>query len=144
MADDDGKQQILVGIAFALVFVLRHLFHWFFYKWRFGERVIVLGSSPEALTLTRMLRDNPMAGFEVRGLIEEVGQPQLETTADDAETEEKAPPTDERREDLTIHLPGRAGEPGGKFFGLLEGPTHEAPFGDDDVFEVAPTGLESC
>lgn len=78
------KLIVLVGIAFALVFVLRHLFHWFFYKWRFGERVIVLGSSPEALTLTRMLQDNPMAGFEVRGLIEEGGQPQLETTADDA------------------------------------------------------------
>jgi len=78
------KLIVLVGIAFALVFVLRHLFHWFFYKWRFGERVIVLGSSPEALKLTRMLRENPMAGFEVRGLIEEVGQPPLETTAEDA------------------------------------------------------------
>ncbi|MFN3240220.1 MAG: TIGR03013 family XrtA/PEP-CTERM system glycosyltransferase [Planctomycetota bacterium] len=78
------KLIVLVGIAFALVFVLRHFFHWFFYKWRFGERVIVLGSSPEALNLSRMLRENPMAGFEVRGLIEEVGQPPLETTADDA------------------------------------------------------------
>ena len=77
------KLIVLVGVAFALVFVLRHVFHWFFYKWRFGERVIVLGSSPEALTLSRTLRDNPMAGFEVLGLVEEVGQPPLEVEKGD-------------------------------------------------------------
>ncbi|MCK5942116.1 MAG: TIGR03013 family PEP-CTERM/XrtA system glycosyltransferase, partial [Planctomycetes bacterium] len=78
------KLIVLVGVAFALVFVLRHFFHWFFYKWRFGERVIVLGSSPEALKLSRMIRENPMAGYEVCGLIEEVGQPPLVTTERDA------------------------------------------------------------
>ena len=78
------KLILLVGIGFGLVFVLRNVFHWFFYKWRFGERVIVIGSSPEALTLSRMLRDNPMAGFEVCGRMEEVGQPALQTTKDDA------------------------------------------------------------
>ena len=82
--DETWKLILLVGIAFALVFVLRNAFHWFFYKWRFGERVIVLGSSDDALMLSRMLRDNPMAGFEVRGIIEEVGQPKLDTGADDA------------------------------------------------------------
>ncbi|MEC9047159.1 MAG: YraN family protein [Planctomycetota bacterium] len=78
------KLILLVGIGFGLVFVLRNVFHWFFYKWRFGERVIVIGSSPEALTLSRMLRDNPMAGFEVCGRMEEAGQPALQTTKDDA------------------------------------------------------------
>ncbi len=77
------KLILLVGFAFALVFVLRHVFHWFFYKWRFGERVIVLGSSPEALTIARTLRDNPMAGFEVLGLVAEDGQPTPEMHADD-------------------------------------------------------------
>ena len=74
---------VLVGIAYLLVFCFRHAFHWFFYKWRFGERVIVLGSSPEALTLSRMIQDNPMAGFELLGIIEEQGQAPLETRATD-------------------------------------------------------------
>jgi sugar transferase (PEP-CTERM system associated) len=73
------KLILLVGVAFVLLFIYRHAFHWFFYKWRFGERVIVLGSSPEALGLSRMIQDNPMAGFELLGIIEEQGQPPLET-----------------------------------------------------------------
>lgn len=77
------KLIVLVGIAFVLVFIYRHAFHWFFYKWRFGERVIVLGSSPEALGLSRMIQENPMAGFELLGIIEEVGQPPLETRESD-------------------------------------------------------------
>lgn len=82
--EETWKLILLVGAAFALVFVLRNAFHWFFYKWRFGERVIVLGSSDEALMLARMLRDNPMAGFEVIGIIEEVGQPKLDVSKNDA------------------------------------------------------------
>jgi len=78
------KLILLVGVGFGLVFVLRHLFHWLFYKWRFGERVIVIGSSPEALHLSRMLQNNPLAGFEVCGRIEESGQPSLATDNDDA------------------------------------------------------------
>jgi sugar transferase (PEP-CTERM system associated) len=72
------KLIVLVGVAFVLLFCYRHAFHWFFYKWRFGERVIVLGSSPEALTLSRMIQDNPMCGFELLGIIEEQGQQPLE------------------------------------------------------------------
>lgn len=72
--DETWKLIVLVGIAYVLVFCFRHAFHWFFYKWRFGERVIVLGSSQEALILSRMIQDNPMAGFELLGLVEEEGQ----------------------------------------------------------------------
>lgn len=81
--DETWKLIVLVGIAFVLVFCFRHAFHWFFYKWRFGERVIVLGSSQEALILSRMIQDNPMAGFELLGIIEEQGQPQLESRDND-------------------------------------------------------------
>ncbi|HIE72550.1 MAG TPA: hypothetical protein EYP98_21635, partial [Planctomycetes bacterium] len=81
--DETWKLIVLVGIAFVLVFCFRHAFHWFFYKWRFGERVIVLGSSQEALILSRMIQDNPMAGFELLGIIEEHGQPQLESRDND-------------------------------------------------------------
>lgn len=81
--DETLKLILLLGIAFALVFLFRHAFHWFFYKWRFGERILVLGSSPEALNLGRMIQENPMAGFEMLGLIEELGQPPLERRAGD-------------------------------------------------------------
>ena len=59
------------------MFVFRSAFHWFFYKWRFGERVVVVGSSSEAQQLARMLLDSPMSGFEVLGILEEPGQPPL-------------------------------------------------------------------
>lgn len=75
VSDETWKLILLLGIAFVFVYVFRHAFHWFFYKWRFGERVIVLGSSEEALQLARMIADNPMTGFEVLGLVEEPGQP---------------------------------------------------------------------
>jgi sugar transferase (PEP-CTERM system associated) len=81
--DETWKLIVLVGIAFVLVFGFRHAFHWFFYKWRFGERVIVLGSSQEALTLARMIQENPMAGFEMIGIVEEAGQPKLDLREDD-------------------------------------------------------------
>jgi len=71
------KLILLLGIAFVCVWGFRHAFHWFFYKWRFGERIVVLGSSEEARQLARMVVDNPMAGYEVLGLVEEEGQPSL-------------------------------------------------------------------
>ncbi|MBZ0153027.1 MAG: YraN family protein [Planctomycetes bacterium] len=72
------KLILLVGIAYGAVFLFRHAFHWFFYKWRFGERVLVLGSSNEAVQLSRMVLDNPHSGYELVGLVEEPAQPPLE------------------------------------------------------------------
>ncbi len=69
------KLILLIAIGFAFVYLLRHAFHWFFYKWRFGERVVVLGSSDEAVQLARMIADNPMAGFEALGIVGEPGIP---------------------------------------------------------------------
>jgi len=71
------KLILLVGIAFVGVYAFRHAFHWFFYKWRFGERIIVVGSSAEAQQLARMVLDSPMSGYEVLGIVEEPGQPPL-------------------------------------------------------------------
>lgn len=70
------KLILLVGIAFVGVYLLRHALHWFFYKWRFGERVVIVGSSPEAHHLARMVMDSPMTGFEMFGVIEEPNTPQ--------------------------------------------------------------------
>lgn len=68
---------LLIAIAFVAVYILRHALHWFFYKWRGGERILVLGSSSEAQQLARMVMDNPMAGYELVGIIEEPDQPPL-------------------------------------------------------------------
>ncbi|MBL8727611.1 MAG: YraN family protein [Planctomycetes bacterium] len=80
---DTWKLIVLLAIGFVCVYLFRHGFHWFFYRWRFGERVVVLGSSTEALNLARMIADSPMAGFEVFGLVTEAEQPSLETRPDD-------------------------------------------------------------
>lgn len=73
------KLILLVGLGFAAVYLFRRAFHWFFYKWRFGERVIVVGSSAEAQQIARMVLDTPMSGFELFGIVEEPGQPPLPT-----------------------------------------------------------------
>jgi sugar transferase (PEP-CTERM system associated) len=67
----------LVGLGFVAIFLFRTAFHWFFYKWRFGERVVVVGSSAEAQQIARMVLDTPMSGFELFGLVEEPDQPPL-------------------------------------------------------------------
>lgn len=71
------KLILLVGVAFLFVYWFRLGFHWFFYKWRFGERIVVVGSSAEAQQLAHLVLDNPMAGFELLGVVEEPGQPPL-------------------------------------------------------------------
>jgi sugar transferase (PEP-CTERM system associated) len=80
---DTWKVILLLALGFGCVYVFRHGFHWFFYKWRFGERVIVLGSSSEAMKLARMIADSPMSGFEVFGLVTEDDNLTLETRPDD-------------------------------------------------------------
>lgn len=71
------KLILLVGVAFAGVYLFRNAFHWFFYKWRFGERIVVVGSSAEATQIARMVMDTPMSGFELLGIVEEQDQPPL-------------------------------------------------------------------
>jgi sugar transferase (PEP-CTERM system associated) len=80
---DTWKLIVLLAIGFVCVYLFRHAFHWFFYRWRSGERVVVLGSSTEALDLARMIADSPMAGFEVFGLVTEAEQPSLQTRPQD-------------------------------------------------------------
>ncbi len=83
VSGDTWKLILLLGIAFVAIYVFRHAFHWFFYKWRFGERLVVVGSSDEALQIARMVVENPMAGYELVGLVEEAGQPPLPQRPDD-------------------------------------------------------------
>ena len=78
VSGETWKLIVLLGLSFVAVYLFRHAFHWFFYKWRFGERLVVLGSSPEALHIARMVVDNPLAGYEVVGMVAEPGQPPVE------------------------------------------------------------------
>lgn len=82
IGQETWKLIALVGAAFLLVWAFRLGFHWFFYKWRFGERIVVVGSSTEAQQLARMVIDSPMSGFELLGIVEEPGQPPLPTGPD--------------------------------------------------------------
>ncbi len=69
VAGETWKLILLLALAFAAVFVVRLWFHWFFYKWRGGEPVLVLGDDAHAQELGRMLVDHPLAGFELVGLV---------------------------------------------------------------------------
>lgn len=61
---------ILVVIA-GMLFVgaWRLGFHWFFYRWNFGERVLVLGAGPNARMIAELIAEHPMSGFEPVGLV---------------------------------------------------------------------------
>ncbi len=60
---------LLLFLAFAAVWAWRKGFHWFFYKWNFGERVLILGTGDRARAIAALIHDNPMAGFESIGLV---------------------------------------------------------------------------
>ncbi len=84
---DVGRQTwkliLLLGVSFLAIWGFRHAFHWFFYKWRFGERVVVLGTAKEAEELAAMIGQNPLAGYELMGLVQENDDP-YEPNAKDA------------------------------------------------------------
>ena len=65
----EWKLMLLLALSFLAVYGWRAGFHWFFYKWRFGEQLLVLGNCEEARNLANLVHDNPMAGFEVVGLV---------------------------------------------------------------------------
>lgn len=83
--EEDGqtwKLILLVCVSYLAVWGFRHAFHWFFYKWRFGERVLVLGAAQEAQELARMIATNPLAGYELMGLVQENDDPPSTYPAD--------------------------------------------------------------
>lgn len=64
----------LLGVAYVVIYGFRAGFHWFFYKWNFGEQVLILGTGPQAKEIADLINDNPMAGYEVVGLVGENGR----------------------------------------------------------------------
>lgn len=89
VSEETWKLILLLGLAFTVLYVFRHAFHWFFYKWRFGERVLVVGTSAAAKELALMIANNPLSGFEVMGLVDEAV---TEPTADAPPPRELAHP----------------------------------------------------
>ena len=69
MRDETWKLILLLAVCYAFIYAFRAGFHWFFYKWNFGEQVLILGSGPEAKEIADLIHENPMAGFEVVGLV---------------------------------------------------------------------------
>jgi sugar transferase (PEP-CTERM system associated) len=61
------KLVLVLGVAFALLYWWRLAFHWFFYKWGFGEKVVVLGTGALAQSLCREMHERPETGFEIVG-----------------------------------------------------------------------------
>lgn len=65
----EWKLMLLLALSFLVIYGWRAGFHWFFYKWRFGEQILVLGTGAEGRAMAELIHDNPMAGFEVIGLV---------------------------------------------------------------------------
>jgi len=61
------KLVLILVLAFAAIYYWRMGFHWFFYKWGFGEKIVILGSGPHAQHLYSELQRHPEVGFEVVG-----------------------------------------------------------------------------
>ena len=80
IAAETGKTYRLIVVmaaSFAVLFAWRVTFHWFFYKWRFGEQVLILGNDTSAQQIGQMIAENPLSGFELVGIVAEDEQTPL-------------------------------------------------------------------
>ncbi|MEO0479859.1 MAG: TIGR03013 family XrtA/PEP-CTERM system glycosyltransferase [Planctomycetota bacterium] len=69
LSEETWKLGVLVALGFLTVGAWRLGFHWFFYRWNFGERVLVLGAGPRARMIASLIEDHPISGFEPVGLV---------------------------------------------------------------------------
>lgn len=69
VATETWKLILLLGLGFLSIYAWRAGFHWFFFKWNFGELVLILGTGPQAHEVAQQIKDHPMSGFEVIGLV---------------------------------------------------------------------------
>lgn len=74
------KLILLLAVAHVAIYGWRFAFHWFFYKWNFAERVVVLGTGIQAQSIAAMIQDRPIAGFEVAGLVQTEPDPPSDTS----------------------------------------------------------------
>ncbi|PIE22029.1 MAG: capsular biosynthesis protein CpsE [Planctomycetota bacterium] len=69
LATQTWKLVVILGVAFAALFYWRIGFHWFFFKWGRGEKILILGNGPQAQSLCRELDDRGETGFEIVALV---------------------------------------------------------------------------
>lgn len=58
---------ILGGFTFLLLF--RWFFHWAIVWWKFGERLLILGSGPQAQELAKVILERSDTGYELLGMM---------------------------------------------------------------------------
>ncbi|MFQ5506963.1 MAG: TIGR03013 family XrtA/PEP-CTERM system glycosyltransferase [Planctomycetota bacterium] len=63
------KLVLVLVLSFSLIYFWRIGFHWFFYKWGFGERILMLGTGTQARQLCSEIRDHPETGYEIVGFL---------------------------------------------------------------------------
>ena len=51
VSHETWKLILLLALAFFVIYAWRAGFHWFFFKWNFGERVLILGTGPRAVSI---------------------------------------------------------------------------------------------
>lgn len=81
MTGETWKIISVVLVSFVGIYLWRAGFHWFFFKWNFGERVLILGTGPRAQGIKEIIQSHRMAGFEVAGMVGELPRA-TEDTAD--------------------------------------------------------------
>ncbi|MCC6784620.1 MAG: TIGR03013 family PEP-CTERM/XrtA system glycosyltransferase [Planctomycetes bacterium] len=86
--EETWKVIALLAVGFIVLWAWRRAFHWFFYKWNFGEHVLVFGAGPQGQTIATMIADSPYAGFELMGIVRADSDPEP-----DPESNALAPPT---------------------------------------------------
>ena len=67
LAGQTWKLVLILGLSFIILYYWRIGFHWFFYKWSFAERILILGSGTRAQQLNLEIAKHPETGFEVIG-----------------------------------------------------------------------------
>lgn len=63
------KLVLILVLAFAAIYYWRMGFHWFFYKWGFGEKIVILGSGRQAQNLYTEIQEHPEVGYEIVGYL---------------------------------------------------------------------------
>ncbi|MBK9384151.1 MAG: TIGR03013 family PEP-CTERM/XrtA system glycosyltransferase [Planctomycetes bacterium] len=64
-------ERVILSIAagFALLWPYRWLFHWLVVRWKFGERLLILGGGAQAQEIAQALMDRPDSGYEFLSLV---------------------------------------------------------------------------
>lgn len=64
-------ERLILAISggFALLWPFRWIFHWLVVRWKFGERLLILGGGAQAQEIAQALMDRPDSGYEFLSLV---------------------------------------------------------------------------